>query len=293
MGVLEISWTSESKGADTVRYQEDFNWLLSVRKSNGADFWATQEGKLGIEKPVSTLTALMVMGEMGVPKSHEALNGAAKLVLAACGEDGRVRIAPKGSLYPCHTAMAAVALSRNGFVNEPEVQHMLRYLRDNRYQDGGWRCNKYNYGKGEETEHSNTGVTLLVLDALRYMGDKTDYEYDSAVETLLSHWTSKAPIGPCHYGIGTLFMQVEYPFLRYNLFYYVYVLSHYAKARMDGRFLAALDVLREKLDDHGGMVVERPNKNIAHLTICRKGVQSEAATERYLEIVENLKGEMR
>ncbi len=276
-----------------MRYQEDFDWLLSVRQDNGADFWATPEGKLGIEKPVSTLTALMIMGELAVPKSHEALKGAADLVLAACQGDGRVRIASKGSIYPCHTALAAVALTRNGYTDVPEVQRMLSYLRENRYQDGGWRCNKFTFGKGEETEHSNTGVTLLVLDALRHMDDDTGDEYDSAVETLLSHWTTRAPIGPCHYGIGTLFMQVEYPFLRYNLFYYVYVLSHYAKARTDERFLTALDALKQKLDDQGRMVVERPNKKLAHLSICRKGEPSVAATERYLEIVENLEGETR
>lgn len=292
MDDLEISLINESKGADAVRYQEDFDWLLSVRKDNGADFWATPERKLGIEKPVSTLTALMIMGELAVPKSHEALKGAADLVLAACQGDGRVRIAPKSSIYPCHTALAAVALTRNGYKDEPEVQRMCSYLRENRYQDGGWRCNKSTFGKGEETEHSNTGVTLLVLDALRHIGGDIR-EYDSAVETLLSHWTTRAPIGPCHYGIGTLFMQVEYPFLRYNLFYYVYVLSYYAKARADERFKAAYSVLKQKLDDQGRMVVERPNKKLAHLSICHKGEVSEAATERYLEIVKNLEGAMK
>jgi hypothetical protein len=51
-------------------------------------------------------------------------------------------------------------------------------------------------------------------------------------ETLgLQHWVVKRPLGPCHFGIGTLFMQVEYPFLRYNLFSYVYVLSFYERAK--------------------------------------------------------------
>jgi hypothetical protein len=43
---------------------------------------------------------------------------------------------------------------------------------------------------------------------------------DRAVDFLLEHWTIRKPIGPCHYGIGTLFMQVEYPFRNYNLFIY-------------------------------------------------------------------------
>ena len=35
-------------------------------------------------------------------------------------------------------------------------------------------------------------------------------------------------------------MQVEYPMRGYGLFYYVYVLSFYARARSDERFQAAL-----------------------------------------------------
>jgi hypothetical protein len=60
------------------------------------------------------------------------------------------------------------------------------------------------------------------------------YQLEPAVETLLHHWTVRVPTGPCQFGIGTLFLQVEYPFLRYNLFFYVYVLSFYAEARKDG-----------------------------------------------------------
>ena len=117
-------------------------------------------------------------------------------------------------------------------------------------------------------------------------GDAQDF--DQAVETLLHHWTVRVPTGPCHYGMGTLFMQVEYPFLRYNLFYYVYVLSFYPKAQRDERFKEAFDALRRKLDSHDRMIVERTNRKLEGLEICRKGEPSEAATVRYSEIVKNM-----
>ena len=94
-------------------YKADLDEILAIRHDNGADFWATPEGKIGIEKPISTLTALMVMSELKVPKNHESLQGAAELVLKAIRPDGRVRYAPKGSIYPCHTAYAAAALCRS------------------------------------------------------------------------------------------------------------------------------------------------------------------------------------
>jgi len=88
--------------------------------------------------------------------------------------------------------------------------------------------------------------------------------------------------------MGTLFMQVEYPFLRYNLFSYVHTLSFYDHAKRDKRFLAALDALTSKLDSRGRVVVERPHRKLAELEMCRKGEPSELATARFSEIKENL-----
>jgi hypothetical protein len=263
--------------------------LLSTRHDNGADFWATPDGKIGIEKPISTLTALLVMSDLKVEKSHEALQGAAELVLQAVRDDGRVRISPKGSIYPCHMALTVAALCRNGYAGEKRVKTVLEYLLINRFEDGGWRCNKFLFGRGPETNYSNPAVTLMALDAFRCAGiHQGTKELDKAVETLLDHWTVRIPIGPCHYGMGTLFMQVEYPFLRYNLFYYVYVLSFYTKALKDNRFKEAFESLSNKLDNYGRLIVERPNRKLEKLDICRKGEPSEAATERYLEIVKNM-----
>ena len=58
--------------------------------------------------------------------------------------------------------------------------------------------------------------------------------------------------------LGSQFLQVEYPFLRYNLFFYVCVLSFYARARSDPRFRAALSALDAKRDKAGRLVVARP-----------------------------------
>ena len=88
-------------------------------------------------------------------------------------------------------------------------------------------------------------------------------------------------MGPCHFGIGTLFLPVEFPFLRYNLFHYVYVLSFYDRAKGDQRYLEALRLL---------VVVERPNRRLAELSFCAAGRPSDLATARYREIVKNLEG---
>lgn len=111
---------------------------------------------------------------------------------------------------------------------------------------------------------------------------------NEAVQSLLAHWESKTPCGPCHYGIGSKFMQVEYPFLRHNLFYYVYVLSCYPGARRDSRFRTAARALAGRLAPDGRLVVEAPHRGLKGLAFCRRGAPSDRATARYREILDNL-----
>jgi hypothetical protein len=131
-------------------------------------------------------------------------------------------------------------------------------------------------------------VTLGVLAAFRFTPFlNEDRRLDKAVRSLLAHWKTRKPLGPCGFGIGTLFMQVEYPFLRYNLFYYVYVLSFYNAAKKAAAFQAALQALESKLVD-GKIVVENPNRKLAGFSFCTKGQPSLLATRRYREILRNI-----
>jgi hypothetical protein len=271
------------------KYLPDLQAVLARRHDNGADYWATADGRLGVGEPFSTLTSLVILHELKVARTHEAIRGALQLILGCWRDDGRYRLAPGGALYPCATAAAARVLCRYGYVRDRRLNRTLAHLLETQHDDGGWRCKKFPYGRGPETESSNPGVTLAVLDALRFSDELNRNPcLDRAVESLLHHWVVRRPLGPCHYGIGTLFMQVEYPFLRYNLFYYVYVLSFYDRAKDDNRYLEALRALESKLDERGRMVVERPNRKLAGLSLCRKGSPSELATGRFLEILENL-----
>lgn len=270
------------------RNAADIAAIVAERGRNGGDFWASADGRLGVGEPFSTLSSLMMLHELGVSKTHEAVRGALRLCLGAWRQDGRFRLAPGGAIYPCHTAAAARTLCRFGYAQDPRLQRTFEHLLESRHSDGGWRCNKYPFGRGPETEFSNPGVTLTVLDAFRFRGPDGGGGLDAAVDTLLDHWVARRPTGPCHYGIGTLFMQVEYPFLRYNLFFWVYVLSFYGRAVADPRFLDALRVLQSKLDTQGRVVVERPNRKLAGLSICAAGRPSDAATGRYREMLDNL-----
>lgn len=261
--------------------------VLARRHENGADYWAGPGGKIYVGNPFSTLSCLGLLHELGVDADHEAVSGALDLVLAACRDDGRVRVGPTTPMYPCYTAEAARMLCRFGLAEHPAVRRTVRYLRDSAHEDGGWRCSFSRFGSGPETVHSNPGATLYVLDVLRHYPEFCDGsdEAANAVASLLDHWSERAPRGPCHWGIGTQFMRVEYPFWRYNLFFWVYVLSFFAAARRDGRFHHALAELSDRLDDDGRVVVEHRHRKLKGLAFCARGQPSHAATARMNEIL--------
>ncbi len=270
------------------QFLPDVEEILSHRQDNGADLWATPDKRLLKGSPFSTFDCVLYLLELGMSPQEPVLQAAADLIFSVWQEDGRFRIYPKGGIYPCQTAIAANVLCHLGYAGDERLQKTFQHFMDTQYPDGGWRCNKFSFGHGEETEYSNPQPTLNVLDAFRFAKrPKGEAALDRAAEFLLEHWRIRRPIGPCHYGIGTLFMQVEYPFRNYNLFEYVYVLSFYAYARRDSRFLEAFETLQSKTVD-GQIVVQRVVPKLAKLGFCKKGQPSKLATKRYEEILQNL-----
>jgi len=76
-------------------------------------------------------------------------------------------------------------------------------------------------------------------------------------------------------------------FLRYNLFYYCYVLSFYQSAREDIRYQEALAMLQSKTEK-GKLVIEAPKRGLTQLACCQKGPDSKPANRRYQELLGNM-----
>ena len=271
-----------------MNYQADIDAIIARRYDNGGDLWATPDNKIAKGSVFSTMGGALMLTELGAT-NIPIMKETARLLFSLWREDGRFKIAPKGAIYPCQTAGVASLLCRMGYAGDDRLKKTVEHLLDIQHVDGGWRCNTLKFGRGPETEYSNPGTTLTALDAFRFTPFLNhDERLDKAVDSLLSHWETRIPLGPCHYGMGTLFMKVEFPFFRYNLFYYIYVLSFYDRAKKDHRFLEALHLLESKMAD-GKIIVENPNAKLANFSFCRKGEPSDLATERYGEIIENLR----
>jgi len=269
-------------------YQADLDSILATQNINGGEYWSTSDGGIAKGVPFSTLEAGMMLYEIGCNNCKE-IKGIADLILQNIKEDGRIKVYSSGTIYPCQTANAVRTLCYLGFSKDQRLVNTYNYFLNTQQADGGWRCNASKYGKGPETKYSNPGTTLTILDVFRFTDHiNKNAQIDKAVEFLLHHWETRLPLGPCHYGIGTLFMKVEFPMVRYNIFYYVYTLSFYNKAKNDPRFLEALEVIKNKIKN-GKLIVESTNKKISKYSFFRENEPNEMATANFNKILENLK----
>lgn len=89
-------------------HRPDIDAILAKRHDNGGDFWATPDRRIYVGSPFSTLSSLVMLHELGVKPSHEAVRGGLDLVWNAWRDDGRIRLAPKAPLYPCDAGQMVV-----------------------------------------------------------------------------------------------------------------------------------------------------------------------------------------
>ncbi len=56
------------------KHAVDLDQVLATRHDSRADYWAAPDGRIGMGGPFSTLESLLILSELGVPKSHQAVS---------------------------------------------------------------------------------------------------------------------------------------------------------------------------------------------------------------------------
>lgn len=165
---MDVKPTGVKGMAVEKQYLSDVEAILSHRYDNGGELWTTPDKRLLKGAPFSTLESVLLLLELGMEPGEPLLKEAADLIFSTWQKDGRFKMYPRGGIYPCQTAHAANTLCHMGYVADERLQKTFRHLLDIQYTDGGWRCNKFSFGRGPETEYSNPFPTLTVLNAFRF-----------------------------------------------------------------------------------------------------------------------------
>ncbi|MEP1097024.1 MAG: prenyltransferase/squalene oxidase repeat-containing protein [Cyclobacteriaceae bacterium] len=275
-----------------MEYSRDIEIVIDRHQKNGGLYWSREDGDIHAPHGSSTMDTLEVLGELGAnTKEYPFLSKAIDFVFEYQSVDGAFYYSRKSSRLPCMTARILAALGRLGAGQDKRAEKSYLQLLDTQWPDGGWRCNTVKLGKSSNTDASNPGTTLYVLDAFlhRKNSPKEIDQLNRGVEFLLHHWETREPLGPCDFGMGSRFFQIEFPFLRYNLFYYVYVLSFYKHAWQDQRFKDVCGIVSSKLEN-GKIIPENPHRAWRKFDFARTGQVSELATKYWNEIIANTKG---
>lgn len=184
---------------NNTRNQSDIEAIISHRHDLGNDFWTTTDKRLQKGSPFTIFESVIYLLELGVDPEDPLLKQSADLIFSVWQLDGKFKTYPLGSIYPCQTAVAAQTLAHLGYSSDERLQVTFRHFLETQQPDGGWRCKKFSFGHGPETELSNPGPTLSVLDAFRFNDEmRQEAALNRAVEFLLEHWLTRIPIGPCH-----------------------------------------------------------------------------------------------
>ena len=91
-------------------YLSDIEEILLHRHDNGGDYWATPDKRLLKGAPFTTIESPLYLLELGVSADDPIMKETANLIFSTWKEDGRFKIFPTGSIYPCQTAESARTL---------------------------------------------------------------------------------------------------------------------------------------------------------------------------------------
>lgn len=197
------------------------NAIYDKINTNGADFWCRNDGNIYAPSGFSTIDVINVLIDYGITKENAKIRDAIQYIEALYDPKSKMyKYSPKGKKLPCVNAKIVNILQRLKYESSNIKESIDNYFHTQE-DDGGWRCATVKRGKSPETDASNPGTTLYVLDLLKTIRfSKTlENQINNAVEFLLKHWEIRKPLGPCAFGIGTTFLKRRIPI--YSLQYFL------------------------------------------------------------------------
>ena len=143
-----------------------------LREQHPAGYWGDGEDVYW-PKWRATVWALMLLAELGVPRTNPSITRGAEYFLRVMDGQDRSWPPPKYSeedlrgwrlvWEPCVTGNMARTLAEFGFESDPRVREMFEWLVKNQRDDGGWNCETEDSREGEAVHHSSFMSTIEPL----------------------------------------------------------------------------------------------------------------------------------
>lgn len=221
---------------------------------------------------VHPIHKLSFLAELGLKRCDNGIGEVAESILKHIACEGPIAVL---SNYPtsfggsgknewlwalCDAPTLTYSLMKIGYQDDIKVvksfHHLISLIRDN-----GWPCTvadeMRNFrGPGKKSDPCPY-ANLIMLKA--YSADLHNLEgngINTGIETLLSLWNNSRDQRPYLFKMGTDFRKLKVPFIWYDILHVSDVLSNFAQARSDGRFLEMVEILEQNSDEEGKYLSE-------------------------------------
>jgi hypothetical protein len=169
------------------------------------------------------------------------------------GEDGQ-------AWALCDAPLSLYALGKFGLDDKPEIKLAAKYL-VGLLRDNGWPCAvSKELGKFRGPGRKDDPCPFANLAMLKALSVIEEYHDSPAchtgVETILGLWKESSTQHPYMFYMGTDFRKLKVPFVWYDLLHVLEVLSQFAWARKDDRFLDMFKLMKNKADQQGKFTLE-------------------------------------
>jgi hypothetical protein len=152
----------------------------------------------------------------------------------------------------CDAPLLSACLATMGLADDPALQRAAQHL-VGLVRPSGWPCSTSPgfRGPGRKADPCPY-ANLLALRALsRIPGLSGAPAAAHGIEVLLGHWQRRSQRKLYLFGVGTDYAKPKYPLVWYDLLHVLEVLSRFAAARADARFLELLALLEAQADPAG------------------------------------------
>ena len=243
--LLGLSTDSKAALADT-----RIRSLISRLKSQEGGLPALKTRKLSYISPGNAFWDLFFLADLGFTADELGLQEELEEVFKLQNNDGTFMLqADMKPGYFCITSIMLTSLVKLGYKEDPRILVFIDRITESKRLDGGWHCalNRQTGKKLEDTEScpmDNLNILMLLSCYEKYRNDSS---LKLAISLLLGHWNRrKEPWRPYGFGIGSDFMKLKYPAVKYGILRMLDVLSLYPASAETPEFKKMLSAVKDK-----------------------------------------------
>jgi hypothetical protein len=237
---LETQLNGKQLGVSTAVDDAQLQPMIKRLKDNNSGIPALVSGELSYTSTGNAFWDLFFLSDIGLRIDDIHIEDEVNSLLSQQNFDGTFvfQNGTKSSYY-CIPAIVLSSLAKMGYSNHPKILKFIEKVFETQRVDGGWHC-AASRDKGKRLQDS-ASCPMDNLNILMLLGQYEQYRVDArlngAIDLLLVHWKRKIePWRPYGFGIGSDFLKLKYPAVKYGILRVLDVLSLYPYAVKSSEF---------------------------------------------------------